>query len=109
MDKIDFGDFTNFSIDNIPKFLTDNKELLVNMNMLLDRHEISKSLCISLNRSIMGSKTKLSDVYDLMINNFEDISNKVVLIEKKIKEFNTSQDYKYIVDPANILYIVFLI
>ena len=42
MDKIDFGDFTNFSIDNIPKFLTDNKELLVNMNMLLDRHEISK-------------------------------------------------------------------
>lgn len=107
MDKIDFGDFTNFSIDNIPTFLTDNKELLVNMNMLLDRHEISKSLCISLNRSIMGSKTKLSDVYDLMINNFEDISNKVVLIEKKIKEFNTSQDYKYIVDPANILYIIF--
>ena len=101
------NEIIEFSIDNIPKYLNDNKNKLIKMNLSLDRYEISKSLTISLNRSLMGTKTKLSDVYDLMINNFEDVSAKVNNIEQKIKEFNLEQKYSYFVDPEDVLFLVF--
>jgi len=101
------NEIIEFSIDNIPVYLNDNKDKLIKMNLSLDRHEISKSLTISLNRSLMGTKTKLADVYDLMMNNFDDVSDKVNIIEKKINEFNSEQKYEYFVDPENILYLVF--
>jgi hypothetical protein len=96
-----------FSLDNIPKYLNDNKIKLINMNILLDRYEISKSLTISLDRMLMGNKTKLTDVYNLMITNFDDISNKIKLIEDKIQNFNSEQNFEYFIDPEKILYIVF--
>lgn len=98
---------TEFTIDNIPKYLNDNLNKLISMDLSLDIHEISKSLTTSLNRSLMGTKTKLSDVYDLMINNFEQITGTVNTIEQKIKEFNSEKKFEYFVDPENILYVVF--
>jgi len=94
------GDKKDFQLDTIPTYLKDNKDKLINMGLPLDRYEISKSLTISLNRMIMGNKTKLIDVYDLMTNNFEDIS-------KKIKYFNYQQKYEYFIDPEKILFVVF--
>lgn len=101
------GDTKEFKLDSIPTYLKDNKDKLINMGLPLDRYEISKSLTISLNRMIMGNKTKLIDVYDLMTNNFEDISKKIKLIEEKIKYFNSQQKYEYFIDPEKILFIVF--
>lgn len=102
-----FDNSAKFSVDNIYKFLEDNKELMIGMDASIDRYEISKSLYESLNISIMGNITKLSDVYNLMINNFDDVSNKVTQIENIIKQFNEKENNKYIVDPENILYIIF--
>ena len=68
---------TDLQLDSIPTYLKDNKQKLINMNLTLDRYEISKSLTISLNRMLIGNKTKLLDVYDLIVNNFDDISNKI--------------------------------
>lgn len=99
--------FTDFSIDNIPTYLKDTKEKLINMGIPLDRYEISKSLTISLNRMLMGNKTELIYVYDSMVHNFDDIGNKVKSIEEKIKNFNSEQKFEYFIDPERILYIVF--
>lgn len=99
--------FTEFTIDNISKYLSESKNLLINMNLGLDSHEISKSLTSSLNRSLMGSKTKLSEIYDSIANNFDDISNKIKIIEDKIKEFNNQEKTGYFVDSDNILFLVF--
>jgi hypothetical protein len=101
------NEIIEFSIENIDKFLNENKNILVNMNLSLDSHEISKSLTGSLNRSLMGNKTKLSEVYDYISNNFDEISNKVKIIEDKIKEFNNQQKSGYFIDPDNILLLVF--
>jgi hypothetical protein len=101
------NDIMEFSIDNIPKILEDNKTKLINLVLSLDRHEISKDLTNSLNIMLMGNKTNLMDVYEIMVNNFDDISNKVDTIEKKIMEFNSTQSNSYVVDPDNILYVVF--
>ena len=99
--------FSDFSIDTIPKYLKDTKEKMINMGISLDRYEISRSLTISLNRMLMGDKTELIDVYDSMIKNFDDIGNKIKLIEEKIKNFNSEQKFEYFIDPEKILYIVF--
>lgn len=99
--------FTDFSIDNIPTYLKDTKEKLINMGISLDRYEISKSLTISLNRMLIGYKTELIDVYDSMVHNFDDIGKKVKSIEEKIKNFNSEQKFEYFIDPERILYIVF--
>lgn len=101
------NEIIEFSIENIDKFLNENKNILVNMNLSLDSHEISKSLTGSLNRSLMGNKTKLSEVYDYISNNFDEISSKVKTIEDKIKEFNNQQKSGYFIDPDNILLLVF--
>lgn len=97
----------DFQLDIISTYLKDNKDKLINMGLSLDRYEISKSLTISLNRMIMGNKTKLIDVYDLITNNFDDISKKIKLIEEKIKYFNSQQKYEYFIDPEKILFVVF--
>lgn len=100
-------DTNDFQLDAIPTYLKDNKDKLINMNLTLDRHEISNSLTMSLNRMIMSNKTKLIDIYDLITNNFEDVSKKIKLIEEKIKYFNSQQKYKYFIDPEKILFVVF--
>jgi len=69
--------FTDFSIDNIPTYLKNTKEKLINMDISLDRYEISKYLTISLNRLLMDNKTELIDIYDSMVHNFDDIENKI--------------------------------
>lgn len=104
---MDVSKFNDFSIDTIPTYLQDTKEKLIDMNISLDRYEISKSLTISLNRLLMGNKTKLVDVYDLIEKNFDDISIKIKLIEEKIKNFNSKQKFEYFIDTEKILYIVF--
>lgn len=100
-------EFTDFQLDSIPTFLKANKEKIINMDLTLDRYEVSKSLTISLNRMLMGDKTKLSDIYNSMINNFEDTKIKIKLIEDKIKYFNSEQKFEYFVDGEKILYLVF--
>lgn len=97
----------DFQLDTIPTYLKDNMDKLINMRLSLDRYEISKSLTISLNRMLIGNKTKFIDIYDLMINNFDDISKKIKIIEDKIKDFNSQQKYEYFIDPEKILFIVF--
>jgi hypothetical protein len=104
---MDTNEFTEFTIDNISKYLTYNKNILVGMNLVLDSYEISKSLTSSLNRSLIGTKTKLSDIYDSIANNFDDMTNKVKIIEEKIKEFNLEQKLGYFIDPDNIIILVF--
>lgn len=99
--------FSEFSIDTIPIYLKDTKEKLINMEILLDRYEISKSLTISLNRMLMGDKTELINVYDSMMKNFDEIGNKIKSIEEKIEKFNSEQKFEYFIDPEKILYIVF--
>jgi hypothetical protein len=101
------GNTKDFQLDTIPTYLKDNKDKLINMNLTLDRYEISNSLTISLNRMIVGDKTKLIDIYDLMTNNFEDMSDKIKLIEEKIKYFNSQQKYEYFIDLEKILFVVF--
>lgn len=100
-------DTNEFTIDNISKYLTYNKNILVEMNLVLNSYEISKSLTSSLNRSLIGTKTKLSDIYDSIANNFDDMTNKVKIIEEKIKEFNLEQKLGYFIDPDNIIILVF--
>ena len=51
---MDINEFTEFTIDNISKYLTYNKNILVGMNLGLNSYEISKSLTGSLNRSLIG-------------------------------------------------------
>jgi len=98
---------TDLQLDSIPTYLKENKEKLINMELTLDRYEISKSLTISLNRMLMGNKINLLDVYDFIMSNFEDVSNKIKLIEDKIKYFNSEQKFEYFIDPEKILYVVF--
>ena len=100
-------EITELNLDKIPTFLKENKQKLIEINLNLDRYEISKSLTISLNRMLMGSKTKLEDVYDSIINNFEGTTKKIKLIEEKIKNFNSEEKFLYFVDPEKILYITF--
>lgn len=97
----------DLQVDSIPTFLKNNKEKLINMDLSLDRYEISKSLTISLNRILIGNKTKLEDIYDYVMNNFEETSKKIKTIEDKINDFNSEQKFEYFVDPEKILYIVF--
>lgn len=104
---IDNNKIVEFTLENIPIFLKTNKETLISLNLLLDRHEINHSLVNSLNRSLLGSKTNLSEVYDEMIQNFDEVTNKVNIISKKIDEFNLNEKYEYFVDPEEILYLVF--
>jgi hypothetical protein len=104
---MDVNKFNDFTIDTIPAYLKDTKEKLINMEISLDRYEISKSLTISLNRMLMGNKTTLNDVYDSMDKNFDDIGTKIKSIEEKIKNFNSEQKFEYFIDPEKILYIVF--
>lgn len=99
--------FEDFSPDIIPSYLNSNKEKLINMSISLDRFEISKSLTISLNRILLGTNIKLSDVYNSMESNFNTIEKKIISIEDKIKLFNSEQKYEYFVDPEKISYIVF--
>jgi hypothetical protein len=100
-------EITELNLDEIPTFLKENKQILIDTDLKLDRYEISKSLTISLNRMLMGSKIKLADVYDSIINNFEDTTKKIKLIEEKIKNFNSEEKFIYFVDPEKILYIIF--
>ena len=104
---MDINEFTEFTIDNISTYLTHNKNILVGMNLGLDSHEISNSLTSSLNRSLIGTKTKLSEIYDSIANNFDDMTNKVKIIEEKIKEFNIEQKLGYFIDVDNIIILVF--
>lgn len=101
------NEINQFQIDNIYKYLIDNKNLLVNMNLSLDSHEISKSLTGSLNRLLMGTKTKLSEIYDSISNNFDEMNNKIQTIENQLKQFNNEQKLGYFIDPDNIFLIVF--
>ena len=98
---------TDLQLDSIPTYLKDNKEKIINMGLTLDRYEISKSLTISLNRMLMGINTNLVDVYDFIMDNFDNVSNKIKLIEDKIKYFNSEQKFEYFIDLEKILYIVF--
>lgn len=100
-------EINQFQIENIYKYITDNKNLLVNMNLSLDSHEISKSLTGSLNRSLMGTKTTLSEIYDSISNNFDEMNNKIKIIENQLKQFNNEQQLGYFIDPDNIFVIVF--
>ena len=102
-----FTEFTEFTIDNISKYLTDNKNVFIEMNLGLDSHEISKSLTGSLNRSIIGIKSKLSDIYDSIANNFDDMTNKVKIIEDNIRDFNSKEKLGYFIDTDNIILLVF--
>ena len=104
---MEINKFLDFSVDTIPTYLKDTKEKLINMGISLDRYEISKSLTISLNRILMGNKIELIDIYDSMINNFDEIEKKNKLIEEKIKNFNLEQKFEYFIDPEKILYIIF--
>lgn len=104
---MDINEFTEFTIDNISKYLTYNKNILIGMNLELDSYEISKSLTGSLNRSLIGTKTKLSEIYDSIANNFEDITNKIKIIENQINEFNLEQKLAYFIDVDNIIILVF--
>ena len=104
---MDVDEFTEFTIDNISKYLNYNKQLLIGMNLSLDSHEISKSLTSSLNRFLIGNKTKISDLYDSLLNNFEEITNKQTIIENQIKQFNTEQKFNYFIDIDNIIILVF--
>ena len=104
---MDINEFTEFTIDNISKYLTHNKNILIGMNLGLDSHEISKSLTASLNRSLIGTKTKLSDIHDSIANNFDEMTNKIKIIEEKIKEFNIEQKLGYYIDVDNIIILVF--
>jgi hypothetical protein len=99
--------FTDFPLDTIQTYLEENKIKLIDMGLGLDRYEISKSLTNSLNRMLMGNKTKLSDIYDYMMNNFDDVSNKIKLIEDKVRYFNSYEKFQYFVEPEKILYVVF--
>ena len=96
-----------FTIENIPEFLKKSKELLINLNLPLDRHEISNSLTNSLNRSLLGNIVNLNEVYNFMINNFKDVEKNVKIISEKVKEFNKTENNNYFVDLEDILYIVF--
>lgn len=104
---MDNNEFTEFTIENIFKFLTHNKNLLVGMNLDLDSHEISKSLTVSLNRFIIGTKTKLSDLYESIINNFDEITDKINIIENNINKFNIEQKLGYYIDIDNIIILNF--
>jgi hypothetical protein len=104
---MNINEFTEFTIDNISKYLTYNKNILVGMNLGLNSYEISKSLTGSLNRSLIGNKTNLSDLYDLIAGNFDEMTIKVKTIEDKIKEFNLEQKFGYFIDVDNIIILVF--
>ena len=101
------SEISDFSDDKIKEILKKNQETLVNLNIGLDRHEISNSLTSSLNLLLLGNKTSLIDVYEVMISNFENVSKRVEVIESQIKAFNEKENNSYVIDPDNILYIVF--
>lgn len=56
---------------------------------------------------LMGNKTKLADIYDMMTNNFDKLENKIKLIENKISNFNSEQKFEYFIDIEKIMYVVF--
>lgn len=97
----------NFKIDSIPNYLNQNKKKLIDMSIPLDRYEISNSLTISLGRMLMGNKTKLSDLYDDMVSNYEEYEKKIKLIEDNIFKFNSEQKSEYFIDIEKIIYLVF--
>lgn len=100
-------DITNFPINNIAESLDYKLSLIINMSLKLDRYEISKALTFSLNKSISGNKTKLSDIYIDIVNNFDKATENVNLIIEQIDKFNTSKSFNYFVDCENIKYILF--
>lgn len=100
-------DNVNFSINDIANSLNDKLKLIINMNLKLDRYEISKALTNSLNKSISGNKTKLSDIYLDIINDFEKASSNVNQIIQQIQKFNAGKSFEYFVDSENIKYVLF--
>jgi len=100
---------TEMDLNLIPIYLKETKQLMIDMDLNLDKFEISKSLTISLNRKLIGNKTELIDIYNFIMDDFDISSKKINLIEDKIKNFNLDQtSLGYFVDPEKILYIVLL-
>jgi hypothetical protein len=98
----------DFAVDNIPEYLKLSINELINMEINLDRFQISKSLTNSLNRELLGDKKEISQIYDWIISDFDKKSEYIKDVETKINDFNSSSDnnFKYYIDPEKITLIV---
>ncbi len=98
----------DFIIDNIPEYLKSSIKEYINMDINLDRYQISKSLTFSLNRKLLGDKKDISQIYDWIISDFDKKTNYITEIEKKINDFNSSSynNFTYFIDPQKIAIIV---
>jgi hypothetical protein len=97
----------NLSISDISTKLEDNLKILIEMNLKLDRCEISKALTNSLNKSITGNKIKLSDIYISITEDFDNATDNVNMIIDQINQFNKNKSYEYFIDCESIKYILF--
>ncbi len=96
-----------FTIDIIEQYLTNIKNALVKMNILLDTHEINKCLADSLNRVLLQNIIDIETIYSNMLSNWDLVSNSIPIIEEKIRKFNINNNYKYYVNKQEVFYLVF--
>lgn len=107
MDIEQSGLSDKFSIENLQNFLSETKDILIKMNILLDTNEINKCLSTSLNRELLKNNIDNENIFNHINNDWDNISTLIPTIENNVREFNKSENYKYYVDMEEVLYIMF--
>lgn len=100
----------DFAIDNINSYLVNIKNILIKMNIKLDSQEINKFLAISLNNSLFSmidANYNKNLSFQLIYDNWEEVSKTISSIEEQIRNFNKDQDYEYYVNMEDVTYLVF--
>jgi hypothetical protein len=100
----------DFAIDNINSYLENIKNILIKMNIKLDSQEINKFLAISLNNSLftlIDSNYNKNLSFQLIHDNWEEITKNIPNIEQQIRNFNKEQNYEYYVNIEDVTYLRF--
>ena len=98
------------SIDNINEYLVNIKNILIKMNIKLDSQEINKFLALSLNNSLFSlidTNYNKNLSFQILYDNWEDVTKTIPNVEKQIRQFNKEQDYEYYVNIEDVIYLVF--
>jgi hypothetical protein len=105
--ELNMDDIKEFSsINEIPEFLEKVKNHYLNLSLNLDRHEISRLITKTLNVALLGYITTEQQIYDKIMNSYDEVKGKIKIIIEKIREFNRKNNNEYWVDLDKIVYIL---
>lgn len=97
-----------FTIEGLVDFLSNIKNMLVNMNIYLKVNEINTDMTDSLNLFLLKDKNTNEKIYDFINDDYETIGKNVEIIEEQIKLFNSNFINKgYHINILNVTYVKF--